>query len=420
MPSLRIIYDVDDWGYHRQAQALARHAPPDFSVSMVPGQPNGYADGLMEDAPQDVFLVLGTDLVPWVRNELDKRRWHSRLVVAVNSRWPEGLAHFSLVYGLSDCVIFDKREFWEKTGRLPGTRVIRNGVGTEASAQHYRVFNEVLEAPSPLRVAEAPESRTDLSRELTVFVTTVGASSYEACLQRLHLQDCKFAMRVLKDVAPMSAAFQRMLDDSTTPYFVQVDEDMLLHPHAIRTLHERIAEASPEIALFAGNLFDCHLDRCIVGVKIFRHDIVGRYPFVNVEGCEVDQIARLRADGFEVDRLPFPERYARADDVFGLHGTEWTPATIYERYLTVQRRSRRRPRAELWFRDYEAMFLERLLREPSELNFYALMGVVAGALSDLDGSGEEKDFRTYRNLRGFRALQAFWETLQERARQGEI
>ena len=40
-----------------------------------------------------------------------------------------------------------------------------------------------------------------------------------------------------------------MLDECTTPYFVQVDEDMLLYPHAVRTLHERMAAAATEVAM---------------------------------------------------------------------------------------------------------------------------------------------------------------------------
>ena len=74
-----------------------------------------------------------------------------------------------------------------------------------------------------------------------VFVSTVGYPTYQECLEGLAAQDSKFTLKIVDHVAPMSAALQRMQDECTTPYYVQVDEDMLLYPQAIRTLHERIS-----------------------------------------------------------------------------------------------------------------------------------------------------------------------------------
>ncbi|MFN8644361.1 MAG: hypothetical protein U0802_22905 [Candidatus Binatia bacterium] len=69
----------------------------------------------------------------------------------------------------------------------------------------------------------------------------------------------------------MDAAFQRMLDECRTPYYVQVlDEDMLLHPHAVRTLHDAMAAAPADVAVIVHDLYDVTSSRCIFGVKIFR------------------------------------------------------------------------------------------------------------------------------------------------------
>ncbi|NBV45944.1 MAG: hypothetical protein EBR86_09995 [Planctomycetia bacterium] len=48
MVDLLIIYDVDGWAYHWQAQALARHAPDDFrvrlaAIDILPGTPHDHA-----------------------------------------------------------------------------------------------------------------------------------------------------------------------------------------------------------------------------------------------------------------------------------------------------------------------------------------------------------------------------------------
>src|SRR5437879_12803754 len=100
----------------------------------------------------------------------------------------------------------------------------------------------------------------------------------------------------------MNVAFQRMLDECRTAYYVQVDEDMLLYPHAVRTLYETIRDAGSNVAIVAADLYDVHVKRRIVGVKIFRHAIVRRYPFDAVDEFEKLQVERLEADGYVVAR----------------------------------------------------------------------------------------------------------------------
>ncbi|PYM67405.1 MAG: hypothetical protein DMD79_01060 [Candidatus Rokuibacteriota bacterium] len=246
----------------------------------------------------------------------------------------------------------------------------------------------------------------DLRDQVTAFVTHVGAPSYEACRLHLARQDCAVRVETIDHVAPMSAAFQRMLDACTTPYYVQVDEDMLLYPHALRVLHERIAATPPSVAVVVGWLHDVHLARPIQGVKVYRHAVVRRYPYRDVRGCEIDQLRRVAADGLSHAVL------TRADgepDVLGLHGTHWTPRAIYERFYTLERARRRYPCDLQWLEAWPAILTERMLERRAPLDFYALMGVVAGALAPLDGAGQEKDFRTYDRLPGFEAAQAFWE-----------
>lgn len=269
------------------------------------------------------------------------------------------------------------------------------------SPEFFRVFREVLDLdhrPLP--------SRPDLSNAVTVFVTTVGAPTFEACLTHLREQDCTFRLQIIDHVAPMNAAFQRMMDECRTPYFVQVDEDMLLYPHAVRTLHETIVGAGPNVAMYVAELYDVHVARCIQGVKIFRNDLVRRYPLTAGNAFESEQVARLETDGHVVLRTvcglnPVPGR------TLGLHGTQWTSRSIYERYATLERRRRTNPPQLQWFTPYAAEFLRRFSDEPSEENFFALMGVIAGVLASPEGEANAKDYRTYASLPGFEALRQF-------------
>jgi hypothetical protein len=251
-------------------------------------------------------------------------------------------------------------------------------------------------------------ARPDLRDQVTAFVTTVGAASYEACRDHLRAQDCDVRVEVIERVAPMSAAFQRMLDTCRTPYYVQVDEDMLLYPGAIRALHERITAAPPRIALAVAWLHDVHLDRAVQGVKIFRHELVRRYPYRDVNSCELDQLRGLAADGFGYEVIMRP---GGSPEILGLHGTHWTPRAIYERFCTLERARRRHPSNHQWLEPWPAILVERVLERRSPLDLYALMGLVAGAVSPLDGEGREKDFRTYGSLPGFDAVDRYWQCL---------
>ena len=256
-----------------------------------------------------------------------------------------------------------------------------------------------------------PRDVPDLSDRVTVFVTTVGAASYQACLDHLAEQDCRFGLEIIDSVAPMNAAFQRMLDRCKTPFFVQVDEDMLLYPQAVRTLCESIEAEPPNVAMFFADLYDAHLERPIVGVKIYRHEVVRRYPFTDVQSFEKLQVRQMRADGYDVG-------FDRAGPhVLGLHGTHWTTQSIFERYATLESRRRRHPRELEWFTEYPPLFIRRVLEDPSDLNFFALMGVIAGATPSGADRGD-KDFRSYKDLPGLAEARRLYEELLRPAESG--
>lgn len=272
-------------------------------------------------------------------------------------------------------------------------------------------------APLEPATVEASTATPDLSSEVTVFVSTVGAASFTACVEHLDRQDCHFRRVVISRIAPMSAAFQRMLDTCETPYYIQVDEDMLLRPDAVRRLHGLIRDAEADVAMVCAWLWDVHLGRGIQGVKAYRHAIIRRYPYVNVESCEKDQLRRLQADGF---------RYLRPLDAvptefgpwtLGQHGTHYDAQRIFERYSTLEHKRCQAPDSSAWFADHGAEFLARFRDDPTEVNLMALLGVLAGCLSGSTPRGE-KDFRQYDALPGWREARAFFLALTAQADAG--
>ncbi len=252
----------------------------------------------------------------------------------------------------------------------------------------------------------------DLTRDVTVFVLTVGAPSFSECMQRLDAQDCRFTREVIENVAPMSRALQCMLDRCRTRYLVQVDEDMLLYPHAIQSLYSRLEAAPPEVAILTCHLLDRHAARVVYGLKIYRHSIVRRYPYDDVQACEYDQIRRFVQDGFVDMRLPLEDHFQPSELTLGEHGAGWTPRSVFERYWTLERKIRRHrsgipTTSATWVEEHAPFFLKRYLENGDPLDLYALMGVVAGRLAEIHGRGREKDYREYGRLPGFDTLVRF-------------
>ena len=128
-----------------------------------------------------------------------------------------------------------------------------------------------------------PEVLTDT----TIFVCTVGDKvNFSDCVDHLLNQTVSAPIEIIDRVAPMSAAFHEMHLRCRTEFYIQVDEDMLLFPHAVRALRTSIGSAPKNIALSCAPLWDCDAERTIYGVKIYRFSIVKQFPYRNTASCE--------------------------------------------------------------------------------------------------------------------------------------
>lgn len=404
MASVKVVYDVRSGDAGKQAAALQGSAPADFTVSLAPIRRAAEAVSALGPRPAEIIVLLGdfrTISVRRVRAALRQRGWPAKLVVGWSASLPHGLGALQDLYREGDAWMLASRLYWETFGRVPGTRAISPGVDG-FSADAFRLFRDVLSG------RQRQVRRRNLSKEVTVFVTTVGAPTFEACLERLRLQTCTFTMQVIAHTAPMHVAFQRMLDECRTQFYVQVDEDMLLYPHAVRRLYEVINGAPANVAMAVADLYDVHLGRCINGVKIFRHAIARRYPFESRDSFEKSQRVRMERDGHVVLRTAFAAAPV-AGRTLGLHGVRWTSRSIFERYLTLGRRQR--ISGATWLDELPGLLLSRFLDDPSAENFFAIHGFLIGTLAGRHGEAPAKDYRTYERLPGFDRLQALLDEL---------
>jgi len=205
----------------------------------------------------------------------------------------------------------------------------------------------------------------DLRAEVTVFVITIGdETNFQDCLRHLDRQTVRFEREIIAFVAPMSAAFNKMMSRCQTKFCVQVDEDMLLFPDAVERLIEELRRAPEHVSHVAAPLWDCHLDRPVWGVKAYRHEIVRRFPFRDTLSCEVQHLDELEEAGFEV--LVLPLRWSRTA-CFGEHGKHFSPRVIFERWERLMQKRRALGRLH-WLQPWPERLLKRYAKTGSELD----------------------------------------------------
>lgn len=220
-----------------------------------------------------------------------------------------------------------------------------------------------------------PDERPYLE-DVTVFVSTIGDEvNFADCMEHLHRQTVRFALDVIDHVAPMSAAFQEMQDRCRSEFYIQVDEDMILAPHAVADLRAWISSARKNVAMVCAPLWDCDAELAIYGVKIYRTDVVKRFPYRNAVGCEVDQMARLQAAGFDVDLRPLLGREA----CLGEHGKHYTPQTIFKRWQRCFQKHGEYGNMA-WIEPYARRLLDRYAASGQTLHLYAFLGAMAGVV----------------------------------------
>ncbi|MCK9558034.1 MAG: radical SAM protein [Candidatus Cloacimonetes bacterium] len=227
-------------------------------------------------------------------------------------------------------------------------------------------------------------NQIDLTKQITAFVISAGNNpNYPICLKALQDQTAKVTIDIIKDYSPMSVAFQQMLVRCKTPYYIEVDEDMVLNPDAIETMYRTaINEQDPKVSMVCFRLLDVHVDFKIYGIKIYKFDVFKNYPY-NLENmsCEVEQLERMKADGYT---------YKLIEDVVGQHSPLWSNELIFGRYLNLMEK----------FKEFKYVWLESLPRklfeifqkDPSETNLYALLGAYTSLSNDKKIQSGEKDF----------------------------
>lgn len=213
--------------------------------------------------------------------------------------------------------------------------------------------------------------------ELTVFVITTGDEPLEACHAALDAQTCRFQRQEIAGVHPMGAAFQAMPDRCTTPYFVQVDADMILAPHAIETLHDAVRATPPWIYMVAAKLHEEGVGQR-GSLKCWKRSLFRWFSFRDVRTVDRDLHRRTRRVGLRLRPI---------DDELGVHrATHSDYATYLKAKADVEKwRFLGRP-PEM----YALPGLDELLSDP-DAHRHGLLGHLLGAVTWGERLNRSKD-----------------------------
>lgn len=226
--------------------------------------------------------------------------------------------------------------------------------------------------------------RSDISNEVTVFLITIGNSNYTDCLEHLQKQTVHFRLDIIREITPLSKAFQEMINRCKTPYYIEVDEDMILNQDAIEYLYKTIKnEQDQKTAMICCDLKDVHYDIPINGIKIYKHEIFKNFSYnLTYPSCEVDQLERLSQAGY---------KWKYNSTVIGLHHPYWNSKDIYERYWNLAKKQDLLG-GHCGFGDLINTLCKKLAYSFNGIDFFALLGAIVGKYENSPFI-EEKNFK---------------------------
>ncbi|HPV82888.1 MAG TPA: glycosyltransferase [Nitrospira sp.] len=220
--------------------------------------------------------------------------------------------------------------------------------------------------------------------DTTIFILTVGDPAYPACKESVEAQQGgPFHVEIIRNVAPFSAAAQRMIADCRTEFFIQVDEDMILNPDAASRMTALMRRAPADVGMICFHLYDEDRACRIQGIKVYRTAAMKPFAFQNVKASEMDLLDQMAQRGV---------RWVLHPEVMGRHGTLYTPETIYRRYKTMYEKD---------IRQWNTLTSD-IRRKADQfratgdlLALFALLGAAHGIIEGPRSADHEKDARAY-------------------------
>lgn len=119
----------------------------------------------------------------------------------------------------------------------------------------------------------------NLSGVIDVFVITNGRSTFKYCKRSVEKQkDVKFKTVIIKDMG-WQEAHEELLRGCNARYALRVDDDMLLHPLALKFMYKCVKKQEDNIALRGWRLWEPWSDKVCKGIKVYDVKIAKKIGF---------------------------------------------------------------------------------------------------------------------------------------------
>ena len=124
--TVRLLFDVPGWAYHRRCKALEIYKPDDFHVTI-----GGNYGAEFKRRKYDLVLQLCYPCSERVRRHITNGKYDMTLVTGFNVAWAERGGWWKGAYKFSDWVVLNSQAAWEEANRLEHSSYISNGVDRE-------------------------------------------------------------------------------------------------------------------------------------------------------------------------------------------------------------------------------------------------------------------------------------------------
>lgn len=167
--------------------------------------------------------------------------------------------------------------------------------------------------------------------DVSAVVLTIGETFTPRALASLTAQTLPpREVIIVEHFSPFFRAMNEAATRVTTPFFVQVDADMILDPTCLEALRAGVGE---DTGITVGELRDPLLGQ-VVGVKLFRTECFRQAAFPDSITPDTDFGAEIGRRGWKTRYLGRPDDRAGAPPrTFGEHRPEYTPTYTYRKHL---------------------------------------------------------------------------------------
>jgi len=175
--------------------------------------------------------------------------------------------------------------------------------------------------------------------QITIFLISIQSHQLEYSLESINKLDPYYPVivNVIMNVSPTNRAYNQMRERCTTPYFIQLDEDMELHEDAIQICMNQIEKSSRarKTFLHTFKLIDTDLGvgnpPIIDCLKLYNNQIMQNYPTYNNGETAVSSVdyfwhTPILNDGYIINTTNI---------IIGNHGKNRSNYDIFLRYCKI-------------------------------------------------------------------------------------